>query len=73
MIGKPTTTTRPMRFARACALAVEALQRQRRAVTFERNLYARGLVSPITERGAKRYQELTDAIETLQELGRKPE
>ena len=65
-----TTTARPMPFARAATLAIEALCRERKVFAPERNMHRAGISSPATERAARRYTELTEAIETLSELGK---
>lgn len=64
------TTTTPMPFRRAAAIAVEALKAQRGRYAFDAKMHAGGIETVATERAAKRYRELSEAIETLAELGK---
>jgi len=61
-----------MTFAKIAALAVAALEKERRTVAPEANMHRLGVVSHATERAMSRYAELTEAIETLKELGKRP-
>lgn len=61
-----------MKFVKVAALAVEALEKQRKVFAPEANMRRMGIVSHATEKAAAHYAELTEAIEELRELGKKP-
>jgi len=49
--------------------AVEALKKQRHKYAFDANMYKLGVVTHYTEQCAKKYAELTVAIEKLEKPG----
>jgi hypothetical protein len=62
-----------MTFEKVAKLAIEALERDRKRYAPEANMQIRlGIVSPATERARKHYDQLTEAIAELQELGKRP-
>ncbi len=49
--------------------AVEALKKQRHKYAFDANMYKMGIVTDFTKQCAKKYAELTVAIEKLEKPG----
>ncbi len=62
-----------MTFAKVATLAIDALKERRKVFCVEANMYWAGIQSPATERAKDRYMELTEAIEELRELAKRPE
>jgi hypothetical protein len=61
-----------MKFEKIAALAIEALEARRKAWAPEANMLLKmGIDSYSTQRAAKHYAELTEAIEELKELGKR--
>lgn len=52
-------------------MAIEALQKERKAWAPEANMHKAGIVSFPTERAKRNYDELSEAIAELQELGKR--
>lgn len=61
-----------MTFEKIAQLAIAALEAQRKTWAPEANMLLKmGVDSYSTQRAAKHYQELTEAIEELKELGKR--
>ena len=61
-----------MTTARAIRLAIEALETQRRTVAVNANLRRLGVDTPATQQAGTRYDELTEAIQIIEQLAARP-